>query len=102
RKLNGVNPRVTCLDGKILTGFHWRLFGGETFHKIDRFDDPRFLRCLPIHTVITLWEFRGKFPVLRLSYALLAEGMAPVAVLVILGIGAGSKDGFSLEHLLSI
>lgn len=102
RKLNRVNPRVTCLDGEILTGFHCRFFGGETFHKIDRFDDPRFLRRLPIHTVITFREFRSKLPVLIFPCALLAEGVAPIAALLILGIGAGSEDGFSLKQLAAI
>jgi len=56
RELNWVKPLLSCFDGKILAAFHGRLSDGDTFHKSDRVDDPRFLRCVPIYTVGCLWE----------------------------------------------
>src|SRR5271165_6736464 len=101
-EVNGVNPRVACLDGKIFPALHGHFLGGYTFHKIDGFDDPRLLGFLPVHTVYALGEFRGKFPVLIRSNALPPQGVAAVAARVAPRIGARSKDGLPREHLLSI
>ena len=73
REVNRFDPRVSCFNGKILPILHLRRFDRQTFNKIDGFDDPGFLRFLPIDAVNTLWEFRSKLLVPIFPYALFAQ-----------------------------